>query len=205
MFFAFVRQFKIQITYFPFNLRGEGLVSELLLGRYSVPEPVDGDSWLAKHERGLFEEAQSLAVSFRDGHRGEQFNRTILPRCQPLVEAIGHRMAYEAASTQGVNPLLRDVYLAAVIQEDSAWYAEHGLSRIEQATMEENAITAALPHLAEFLTATDAEYFCSSPIVSEDAWSRFVDSLKTHQGLSSDSKLRTVAIPERTVLALARL
>ncbi|EXK23437.1 hypothetical protein FOMG_19783 [Fusarium oxysporum f. sp. melonis 26406] len=35
-------------------------------------------------------------------HRGHAFDRHILPRCRPLAESIGNRMAYEAAEKWGL-------------------------------------------------------------------------------------------------------
>ena len=62
-----------------------------------MPETPNPDLILARHEAGLFEEARKIMADLQCEHRSETFNRAILPLCQPLVEAIGHRMAYDAA------------------------------------------------------------------------------------------------------------
>ena len=79
-----------------------GLAPELLLGRYAVSPPQDKTSRLAIHEQKLGDEMKGILASARDGHRGELANQLLLPRSLPYVEAIGHRMAWEAAKDAGV-------------------------------------------------------------------------------------------------------
>ncbi|KAF8576069.1 acyl-CoA dehydrogenase NM domain-like protein [Ramaria rubella] len=146
------------------------LAAELLLNRYAVPPAENPNSLLARHESGLFSEIQLMAAAImaKEGHRSDSFNRTILPLCQPLVESIGFRMAYEAAMKHGVDPILIDVYQSGCISADRAWFSENGLPRKEQFEMEDAALTAALPHIGTYLQA---------PIVSETAWTEFVYNL----------------------------
>lgn len=155
-----------------------GLASELLIGRYEMPAAADPTSLLARHEAGLFDEARQVVANLGAGHRSEGFNRLVLPLCQPLIEAIGHRMAYDAAVKAKINPDLLALYVAGVVKHDSSWYVEHlALGRRAQQEMEDRALTAALPKLEEFLEATNARPYCIAPIVSDDAWERFVDNL----------------------------
>ncbi|KAJ6480441.1 acyl-CoA dehydrogenase NM domain-like protein [Mycena sanguinolenta] len=71
------------------------LAAELLLGKYALPPPIYPDCLAAKHEAGLFEDCRAeLAQKIQGKHRSETFNRFILPRCKPLVEAIGLRFFY---------------------------------------------------------------------------------------------------------------
>lgn len=44
------------------------------------------------------------------GHRGEYFDRLVLPRFQEFVEAMGYRIAYEAAIEAGVHSDLVALY-----------------------------------------------------------------------------------------------
>ncbi|KAJ5657146.1 acyl-CoA dehydrogenase NM domain-like protein [Penicillium longicatenatum] len=102
------------------------LASELLIGRYQVPPPKDSNCALARHEAGLFAEARDLMKLFGNKHRSEAFNRTILPLALPLVQAIGYRMAMEAAVEIDIDPKLRALYQAGIIKECSAWFSEQG-------------------------------------------------------------------------------
>ncbi len=143
-----------------------------------MPPPADSTSLLARHEAGLFDEARGIMASIGTGHRSQGFNRHILPLCQPLVEAIGHRMAYEAAVKAKVDPDLIALFVAGVVKHDSSWYVEHmSLHRREQQEMEDSAIMATLPRLEEFLEATGARPYCVAPIVSDEGWDRFMEAL----------------------------
>ncbi|KAF8575833.1 acyl-CoA dehydrogenase NM domain-like protein [Ramaria rubella] len=155
------------------------LAAELLLNRYAVPPAENPNSLLARHESGLFSEIQLMAAAImaKEGHRSDSFNRTILPLCQPLVESIGFRMAYEAAMKHGVDPILIDVYQSGCISADRAWFSENGLPRKEQFEMEDAALTAALPHIGTYLQGTNAQKYAKAPIVSETAWTEFVYNL----------------------------
>jgi hypothetical protein len=160
-----------------------GLATELLIGRYAMPASEFPDCLLARHEAGLFEECQKVIAGLGSGHRSEGFNRLVLPLCQPLVEAIGHRMAYEAAVKAKVDPELLALYEAAVVKLDSSWYAEHaGFGRRAQAEAEDRAATAALPNLGKYIADTKVEPYCQAPIVSDLAWSTFVAGLPHFDG-----------------------
>ena len=99
------------------------------------------------------------------------------------MEAIGHRMAYDAARAAGVRPCLVDVYVANVVKLDSAWYAEHaGLGRAAQSEAEEAAHDAALPHLGELVREMDVFAYVNAPIASDGAWDAFVAGLKVFRG-----------------------
>ncbi|TDL26559.1 acyl-CoA dehydrogenase NM domain-like protein [Rickenella mellea] len=168
------------------------LATELLLGRYEMPEPRYPDCLLARHEAGLFAECRA-EMSKLGSHRGEAFNRLMLPMCQPLVEAIGHRMAYEAAVDAQVPQHLLDVYENSVVKMDAAWYAEHaGVGRWAQAEMEERAATAALPYFEQDLEAVGAAPFATAPIVTKDSWDSFVRDLDCYQG---DAEVELVSSP----------
>jgi len=159
------------------------LATELLIGRYAMPASEYPDCLLARHEAGLFEECQKIIASLGTGHRSEAFNRLVLPLCQPLVEAIGHRMAYEAALKAQVDSNLLALYEAGVVKLDSSWYADHGgYGRRAQAEAEDRAATAALPNLAKFIEDTNVGPYCQAPIISDTAWSSFVAGLPHFDG-----------------------
>lgn len=162
-----------------------GFASELLLGRYELPAPLRPDSLLHRHEVGLMNEARRI-IDTLESHRSEEFNRSILPLCQPLVEAIGHRMAYESALDAGVPQCLIDLYEISVIKLDSIWYSENaGMTRETIRKREEEAYTAVLPRLEEFLDEMDMDAFTDAPIVSDEKWRAFTRGLKTFTSDSS--------------------
>ena len=185
----------------------KGLASELLIGRYELPPPADSTSLLARHEAGLFDEARQIVANLKEGHRSEGFNRLVLPLCQPLIEAIGHRMAYEAAVKARVNADLIALYVAGVVKYDASWYVEHlGLGRRSILEMEDRAITAALPHLESLLEETGARQYCVAPIVSDDTWDNFVRNLPHFDGDASlqlipGAHLQTAAYHGETPIA----
>ncbi|TCD66083.1 hypothetical protein EIP91_001841 [Steccherinum ochraceum] len=174
------------------------LASELLIGRYEMPEPADANSLLARHEAGLFEEARTVVMSLGAGHRSESFNRLILPLCQPLIEAIGHRMAYDAAVKAKVPQDLIDMYVANALKHDASWYIENaGLTRRKIAEIEDKAASALLPQLDALLDATGAAPYCHAPIVSDETWKAFVDSLPHYGG---NAVVTTIPGTEQSVL-----
>ncbi|KAJ9218775.1 hypothetical protein DTO027B5_8754 [Paecilomyces variotii] len=172
------------------------LASELLLGRYQMPAPKNPQSLLALHERGLFKECWGLMKTIKGGHRSDEFNNLILPRCQPLIEAVGQRMAYEAASQAGVHPDLLALYEIGAIMQDPSWYVQHaGLGREAQFMMEEKALNAVLPRLEELLEGTGAGPYCDAPILFQGAWDAFIDRLVKYETPRSD---KTQGVINRT-------
>ncbi|RAL13722.1 putative acyl-CoA oxidase [Aspergillus homomorphus CBS 101889] len=159
------------------------LASELLIGRYQVPPPKYPDSLLAQHEAGLFAEAKASLKLIGGIHRSEAFNRTILPLALPLIQAIGYRMAMEAAIDVDIDSKLRGLYQAGVIKENSAWFTEQGgLSRKQQQEMESQAADAVLPKLEELVERAGAQSYCTAPMSSDILWDDFVDELETFSG-----------------------
>ncbi|RAL03940.1 acyl-CoA dehydrogenase NM domain-like protein [Aspergillus ibericus CBS 121593] len=192
LFSAFVRRSK-RATIFPtcFLTGRSGMATELLLGRCSVPPARHPGSLLARHEAGLLAENRDLLRTMPHGHRSEKYNQVILPRCRPLVEAIGHRMAYEAAADAGVDRDLLSLYEAGVVLLDASWYVEHGLlSRMEIVSMEEQAATALLPRLEGILDGLEREVYVTAPMGSASRWGEFLHQLPVYgESTSRVSKL----------------
>ncbi|OJT05089.1 Acyl-coenzyme A oxidase 2, peroxisomal [Trametes pubescens] len=158
------------------------LINELLLGRYALPPSTNPDSLLARHEIALFAELRAIAAE-SPNHRSEEVSRRVLPRCQPMMEAIGHRMAYDAAVAQGVRPALVDLFVANALQFDAAWYAEcAGVGRAQMQAMQESAMDRVLPILGELVAEMDVFAYVSAPIVSDERWGAFVEGLATFEG-----------------------
>ncbi|KAJ0413496.1 hypothetical protein BJY00DRAFT_296816 [Aspergillus carlsbadensis] len=162
------------------------LASELLLGRYSVPPPKDLDNPLAQHEAALFAEGQQHLQQMGGTHRSEEFNRHILPVSLPLVQAVGHRMAYEASLEAGIDPRLLALYESGAMLEDSAWYAEQGnISRAAQRELEAQAADALLPEMESLISALGVEKYSSAPMSSGERWNEFVAGLESFGGEAS--------------------
>ncbi|KAL3456272.1 hypothetical protein BJX64DRAFT_294262 [Aspergillus heterothallicus] len=159
------------------------LASELLIGRYQMPPPKNGDCPLARHEAALFAEGRKYLQKIGGAHRSEEFNRDILPLCLPLVQAIGHRMAYEAATESQINPNLVALYEAGSILEDSAWYSEQGgMSRAAQRENEAQAADALLPRMESLIQGMGVEKYSSAPMSSAKQWDAFVSGLESFVG-----------------------
>ncbi|EIW79678.1 acyl-CoA dehydrogenase NM domain-like protein [Coniophora puteana RWD-64-598 SS2] len=166
------------------------LVTDLLMQKYSMPEPADPSSLLAQHESALFEDALNACTSAPDFIQG--YMSHVQPNAQRMTEAMGCRMAYEAARAQGVPACLADLYLVAALKLDAAWYAEKGvLARATLDDMERSALDAAMPRLNEFLDDMGVEPYVTSPVVSDDAWSSFAHSLPayTHRPVQESFEL----------------
>lgn len=174
-----------------FRLYTSGLATEILLRRYSLPSPRYPNSLLARHELSLFDGARSIMLSIPStNHRSETYSNIILPMCQPMVEAIGHRMAYEAAKDAGVPQHLLDMYEISVIKADAGWYAENAdIGRWKLREMEDAAASACLKYFDEDLKVLGMESFVLSPIVTESRWDKFVQGLPLYDG---NAKLDTV-------------
>ncbi|KAE8353841.1 acyl-CoA dehydrogenase NM domain-like protein [Aspergillus coremiiformis] len=159
------------------------LATELLLGRYAMPSPRHPSSLLAGYEARAFETARDVLRSFDGVHRTEEFNMRILPRCQTLVESVGHRMAYEAALDAAVPDDLLALYEASVVLRHSGWFVENaGLGTEAQLDMEMRAMNSILPRLEHLLHATGAERYCTAPIVSDASWRAFTSNLAECEG-----------------------
>lgn len=147
-----------------------------------MPASTHPSSPLAQHEAFLFASKRDIILSMSH-HRASDFNDRILPHCQAIVEAIGLRLAYDAALDAGLDSRITDVYLAAAIGRDPAWYSEHlGLTQERQAETREAAFREALPLLDEWLEAADVEEYITAPILSAKKWSQFVDKLEVFEG-----------------------
>lgn len=152
----------------------------MLQGKYSVPETSDTQSLLALHEKGLFYELQDMLQDIGD-HRAPDFDRLVLPDCLLLVQAIGHRMAYDAAVSAGVDAFLVDLYVASCVKFDSSWYVEKlGLSRSRQREMETTAVDRIFPRVDELLAQMSVEPYILAPIVSDERWAEYVAALPSY-------------------------
>ena len=159
------------------------LFSELLLQRYEIPLPDASESLLARHAASLFEENKALLEQLPGGHRSQAFNSLVLPQAEHAIEAMGHSMAYSAGLRSGLPKPILDIYECAVIRRDPAWYSEKGgLTRHEQRVREDQAVTSAMPHLANYLDDLNIEAYVSAPIVSDAAWKKYYNDMPVFKG-----------------------
>jgi acyl-CoA oxidase len=158
------------------------LFSELLLGRYQIPLPSPEESLLANHASAVFQENIHLFESLKCDHRSDAFNSLLLPQSELAIEAMGHALAYSAASKAGTPQYILDVYESAVIRRDPAWYAEQaGLDRVAQRIREDAAVTAMLPYLPTILAELEVAPL-TGPIASDAEWKNYLEQLTVHSG-----------------------
>ncbi|KAI0811666.1 acyl-CoA dehydrogenase/oxidase [Xylaria sp. FL0064] len=158
------------------------LASEVLLGRYEIPEARIKTCPLARHEDGVWQETRDLIESLGiTDHRSEEINAHLLPRCRDLIKATGHRMAYEAAVDSGkVKPAALRLFESTCMKSDLSWYCEfEGLNRNEYLANDTKAAQEALPLLQEFLIQSRPPGATVAPIMDEGSWDEFVQSLPT--------------------------
>jgi len=181
-----------------------GLATELLLDRYKVPGPQNHQAILARHEASLLSEARNI-LSGLSSHRSPQFNRLVLPLCHSIVEAIGHRMAYDAAVSAGVPQCLIDLFAVSIMKLDSSWYSEvGGLHRRERFDMEDKAVSEMGTRLEEFIQDLQAEPYTTAPITSEEKWQDFVADLPAYDAYGGAGSDPASIVPMNSMM-LARL
>jgi acyl-CoA oxidase len=154
-----------------------GFGVDLLMGRVAVPESHDTQSLLARHADGLLQDVRARASRSQANAMAD----VVLPQCVRIVEAVGHRMAFDAAVAAGVAQPLVDLFVASAMHADPAWYAEHGITSEEHARIEREAVAAAGPHLDVYLAAMDLERHITAPIVSQERWDAYEETLPVFQ------------------------
>ena len=152
---------------------------ELLLGRLEVPPTSNPESLLYRHEQSLISHLRAILSA--SGHRNPETEATLLPQCQGLIEAIGHRMAYDAAVEEKLDQHLIDTYVSHVISVDPSWYSEEaGIPRALQKKMELESATASFKHLESLLERLDVDSYVTAPMVSDERWYAYERSLETY-------------------------
>ncbi|KAJ7358042.1 acyl-CoA dehydrogenase NM domain-like protein [Mycena albidolilacea] len=161
------------------------LGTELLLGRYSLPETTDPNSLLTKHELGLFREMRER-MSEMEHHRSPEYDQIVLPELVNLVQAVGHRIAYDAAVEAKLEPYLLDMYISSCVKVDLHWYVENlGLTRREYRNMERAAVEAIYPRLDDLLARMNVDAYFTAPFASDQKWEEYLGTLETF-GLPSE-------------------
>ncbi|KIP07379.1 hypothetical protein PHLGIDRAFT_512377, partial [Phlebiopsis gigantea 11061_1 CR5-6] len=175
-----------------------GLFTELLLGRYALPPPLEPGSLLSQHAARIASRCQSLLTDLKD-HRSGAYNNLILPQSELGVTALGHAHAYGVARAAGVPPPLLDLFECFVVKQDLLWYAEHaGLMDDAFRRREDAAVRAAVPHLRAYVDALKWRELVTAPIVSDEIWAEGVlGKLKPQGGSEAQHPALYAYRPER--------
>ncbi|KAK6065014.1 hypothetical protein SCUP234_12784 [Seiridium cupressi] len=155
-------------------------VSEVLLGRYKLPEPKNRNCLFARHESGVWREARDLMkLLVGKHHRGEKFNIHMLPRCREIVKATGHRLAYEAAAANyTMKPEALSLFESVCVKTDLGWYCQYeGLDRNAFLMRDAEAAAQVLPQLHAFLGASKELEVPVAPIMYKESWDEFLRQL----------------------------
>lgn len=150
---------------------------------------------LYRHESGLFKEAESAMadVGGYETHRGRGFDKYILPKCRSLIEAIGNRMAYEAAEMAGCHWTVLSLYEKLCMSADLSWYTENAsITRSEFHKSIDDAYENALPYLLYRLeeqkkTLKDCIY---ARFVTKESWDTFMQDLKSYSPNNKEQKAK---------------
>ncbi|KAI1126242.1 acyl-CoA dehydrogenase/oxidase [Nemania abortiva] len=164
------------------------LASELLLGRYKLPEARMKTCLLSRHEAGVWKEAREMMESLGvKSHRSEEYNTYLLPRCRDLVKATGHRMAYESAAMNGkLQPEALHLFESTCMKADLSWYCQsEGLSRNDFFANDSKAARKVFPLLREFLCQNHQSESAMAPIMSDESWDQFVQNLPTFGAINT--------------------
>jgi hypothetical protein len=165
---------------------------ELLLGRIELPPSTNPQTVLYQHEKSNLATLRiALFAASGGSHRNARFEAALLPQAQPLIEAIGHRMAYDAAVKDGVEKGWLDLFVMSCVKLDGTWYSESASPRLSRQTQIQMVLKAAQAlyeggaleaYLAqeERVEAGGVAKYCTAPIVSDKQWDTYVNSLETY-------------------------
>ncbi|KAI8406313.1 hypothetical protein FOFC_13783 [Fusarium oxysporum] len=157
-------------------------MSELLGGKLELPRARNRLCRLAQREEKLMTDMKSRLerIGGYKEHRGLAFDRHILPRCRPLAEAIGNRMAYEAAEKWGLPSEVLTLYERICMGEDldplrtvEPLAQEHLPS---QSSASYNTVLAQIR--SESISQSDIDHYVTAPITSDKSWESFMNSLQ---------------------------
>ncbi|TXB97782.1 hypothetical protein FocTR4_00016968 [Fusarium oxysporum f. sp. cubense] len=156
-------------------------MSELLGGKLELPRARNRLSRLAQCEERLMADMTSRLkrIGGYKEHRGLAFDRHILPRCRPLAESIGNRMAYEAAEKWGLPSEVLTLYERICMGEDL-----DPLHMVEPLAQEHLPSRSSAPYntvlaqiRSESVSQSDIDHYVTAPITSDKSWESFMNSL----------------------------
>ena len=124
-------------------------------------------------------------------HRDKPFNDRILPLCRPLIEAIGNRMAFEAAKEMPTNGQVLSLFEMFCMQPHLDWYVSEGLVEYDSfGASFSQTCNALLPSMLQLLSESDIKAYIYAPIVSEKLWEQFVSRMPYYGGSSKGAQAR---------------
>lgn len=161
---------------------------EIVLGRLTLPPPIDSSATLYIHEQSLLAHFRRLILSSdpspieSQSHRSRSIEATLLPHCQPFIEAVGHRLAYEAALKHNVDRRLVDLFVASVMQDtgDVAPAEEFGIgleARKRNKVIGCATVIYEAGVMERMLDALNVEAYIKSPMVTKAKWDEYVGGL----------------------------
>ncbi|KAF5120959.1 hypothetical protein E5D57_013295 [Metarhizium anisopliae] len=101
-------------------------------------------------------------------------------------------MAYEAARVRGVQRELLHLYELLCIEEDLSWYTGSGvITRNQFFKSLVEAYKAVLPLLLQFANNTEEAAYITAPIMSDESWSIFLQTLPSFGHNQPSSSLET--------------
>lgn len=112
--------------------------------------------------------------------RSPEFNRHVLPRCRPIIEAIGHRMAFEAAKAAGVDHKVLQIYESLYVPDGSNIDSQRGDSNGMTSNFGRSVVEAyedVLQDVIGSLESSEIADYVTAPIASEESWNAFVENL----------------------------
>lgn len=176
----------------PLTIAVSGLGSELLRGKYSLPQPLDPNTLLAHYEAGLFAEARREMTDLGGygEHRSAAFNNNIVPRCRKLIEAVGHRMAYDAAKARGVHGEFLRLYELDSI-DDLSLCTENGLiTRSQYSKSLVDAYKAVLSLVLNMADGADDHAYTTAAMLSDQSWRSYLSTLQSFEHTMSSPTSR---------------
>jgi acyl-CoA oxidase len=188
-FFAFNQISELDLT-FQGNTVSEGdtlvlcirFMPEVLAGSLVLPQAMNRSSRLAQREEDLIRDMKSRLerVGGYENHRGPAFDRYILPRCRLLAEAIGNRMAYEAAEKSGISSEVLTLYERICLCEDlDPLPALEPLVQARAPSRSCSSYSAVLAQIrSESVTPSEVDDYITAPITSDKSWESFMKGLQ---------------------------
>ncbi|GKU22964.1 unnamed protein product [Fusarium langsethiae] len=187
--FAFNQISELDLT-FQGNSIAEGdtlvlcirFMSEMLGGKLDLPQAMNRSSRLAQREEDLTRDMKSRLerVGGYDNHRGPAFDRYILPRCRLLAEAIGNRMAYEAAEKSGISLEVLTLYERICLCEDlDPLPALEPMVQARAPSRSSNLYSSVLAQIrSESITPSEIDHYVTAPITTDESWESFMKGLQ---------------------------
>jgi hypothetical protein len=161
-------------------------MSEVLGGKLDLPQARNRLSLLARHEEDLMEDMKSRLqrIGGYEKHRGPAFDRYILPRCRLLAEAIGNRMAYEAAEKSGVSLEVLTLYERICMCEDlDPLPVIEPMVQARASSRSSDSYKTVLAQIrSESAGPSDIDHYVTAPIISDRSWESFMNGLRMFKG-----------------------